>query len=436
MVEKIFRLAYSRRWIAFLVVAVAAVHALWLARTGPLLSSDSVTYARWADQLIAYGFNYGTFLEEEYFRIPLTFYVVWISVVAGAKLLAGPSWPVVIVVLNWLLVVVTSYVLLRRVRWITSSPLAMLVAAFLLATQLDILIFGSYALSDITFLALSTAVLALGMRAAGRGNQYGENVPPGVLWGGSLLVVMSLFLRPASPPLAAFWIFALLWPMLRLATRRVAWGVVLLVIVAILFHAALMQEPGRWPTDAMSVWIEQLSREYSEGRVVDARPSTYLHPPATILDFAVLTLVRWLYFFAPWLSDHSPLHKLANFAFFAPTYALAALAVYTAVTRQLNDRSREAIAPLLAFIGFFSLFHAMQQVDFDHRYRLPVLPALIMLASIGSTIVWTRVRRWPWVAEMRRRAPEGFQRSFRDAARQSTFIKIDQHLTPTRLPAR
>jgi hypothetical protein len=94
-----------------------------------------------------------------------------------------------------------------------------------------------------------------------------------------------------------------------------------------------------------------------------------------------LTLWKWLYYFAPWAGDYSAVHKAVNLLFFAPLYLFAAVALAT-------WRDRRSKALLVFFVLAFSGFHAVQQIDFDFRYRLPVLPALIMMAAAG----WARAR--------------------------------------------
>ena len=41
----------------------------------------------------------------------------------------------------------------------------------------------------------------------------------------------------------------------------------------------------------------------------------------------------------------------------------------------------------------YSVFHAFIQVDFDWRYRVPVLPHLILLAAGGAADLARRIRR-------------------------------------------
>lgn len=157
-----------------------------------------------------------------------------------------------------------------------------------------------------------------------------------------------------------------------------------LALAGILAHAGVMQDPSRVSAAAHSGWIQQLSVDSHKGIVVYGRPDTYVPPPQSYMDFTQLTLTKWAYYFAPWMSGYSRFHKLVGGAFFVVVYALSLLALFRS--------SRWKVALLLAlFIASFSLFHAVQQIDYDHRYRLPILPALCIFAVLGiETLVRPR----------------------------------------------
>jgi len=74
-------------------------------------------------------------------------------------------------------------------------------------------------------------------------------------------------------------------------------------------------------------------------------------------------------------------HTLLNLAFFIPAYGLSAVAL--ANRARLSPAQRRATVLLAIYAIALSAFHAMMQIEFDHRYRLPMLTALIMLSAIG-----------------------------------------------------
>jgi hypothetical protein len=83
-------------------------------------------------------------------------------------------------------------------------------------------------------------------------------------------------------------------------------------------------------------------------------------------------------------------HNLLNMAFFIPAYAfaLSALGFLKRTGAAGQDKGTQKTAVLcLALIVSFALFHAVTNIDFDWRYRLPIIFPLILLAAIGFDAV-------------------------------------------------
>jgi len=353
------------------------VYAAYLWQTGARLSSDSRTYSAWADNLVSVHFNYHTYLTGSDFVVPPVFYILWITIVALSKVLLSGSWPSGILFLNWISASVLVYALARTTARLTGSILVGLAATLMLASSLDVLLFLPFVLSDIMFMGIAGTIALIGLSAASESD-------PRTRWrltiSGTLLLLAACIFRPTAAPLVVFWAACLAVAYGRNMTVRRAWtGIGILAVVAaiaIVGHAALMQDPSRWPRVGESGWIRQLSDESRKGIVVFDRPETYVSPPRSLADFAALTLTKWRYYFAPWMAGYSPFHKAAGAAFFGTAYLLSLIAVLLSPRWRLTSL-------LVVYVGAFSLFHSAQQIDFDHRYRLPVLVALTLLAALG-----------------------------------------------------
>jgi len=178
----------------------------------------------------------------------------------------------------------------------------------------------------------------------------------------------------------------LLWPRLGAGVRRwIVPAIAVLLVIGTFLLAAVMQDVARWPFTILRGWFAYLKIDYDKGMIAVGRPETWVSPPSQYLDFLAMIYRRWLYFFAITLSGYSKLHNLANVLYFVPAYALAAAALFL----------RRTAATTLLFLAILvtSAFHGMQEVDFDHRYRLPILPPLIMLAAIGAMEIRQRFAR-------------------------------------------
>jgi hypothetical protein len=374
MVEKIFRLERRRMWSAAAAAAAALLYGAYILKGGVQVSSDSGTYSGWADALVAARFDYPAYLATQHFVVPPVLYIVWITMVAVCKVVLHDSWPAGIVFLNWLTLTALVYAMVNTTSRVTASVASGLAAVVFFAASLDVLLFLPFALSDVIFLGLSGAILLLGLSIAADPRE-----PRGRVLAGTVLLLIGGFFRPTAPPLAVFWGGALLLAARpRLDARRAWMGIGLLTLLAaaaVAGHAAVLQAPARW-SGGESGWIRQLSAEAYKGIVVFGRPETYVAPPQTLGDFIALTGRKVAYYFAPWMSGYSRVHTVAGALFFLGTYALSIVAV-------LRSHRWRVCVLLVLYVAAFALFHGVQQIDFDHRYRLPIIPALAVFAAVG-----------------------------------------------------
>lgn len=238
-------------------------------------------------------------------------------------------------------------------------------------------------LSDLIFWALSTAVIGAALQLTTI--EY-HGPPWKTIFVGSALTVIALAFRPVGLPLLLLWMLAVVAAPARAVLDRfgsvVLAAVILSATTAVFLHGYLMMHPDRWPVGMPPPFLMLLSDEYHRGVLVYAPQSDLMVPAATTVFGAVrITLQKLLYFLTPWLPHFSLSHTLLNLVFFIPAYGLSAAAL--ANRARLSPAHRRAAVLLGVYAITLSAFHAMMQIEFDHRYRLPLLPALIILAAIG-----------------------------------------------------
>jgi hypothetical protein len=374
-----------RRLLLLLWIAVWSAYGLWAWRAGVHTGVDTTLHSRWADSLIAHGFNVSSFLREQDFYIPPFLYLGWIIVVAGMKSVLGASWMLAVVFLNWLSFGVGSYGVLNAVRRTTASAAGLLLAVSLFVVAGDLLIFIPFVVSDLIFWGIASITLVAGCRLATAEPNDDGAIPIAVL--GSMLVLFALVFRPSAPPLLVFWIVGLAssfarGPFDRFATAIIATAAVL-ALVAIAWHAAIVIDPGAWPFGSLPEIFTVLGKEYRAGvlLVISTDSTLAVEPAVTWLGAMRLTAQKVLYFLTPWLPWYSRVHTLINLAFFLPAYGLTIAAMMN--RDRLATPQRRAVTVLMLFVFSVVVFHVLLQLDYDHRYRLPLLPALIMLAAIG-----------------------------------------------------
>lgn len=353
-------------------------------RSGIHTGIDTAIYSRWADALIAVRFNVPAYLRDQSFVAPPLFYLLWVAVVAVLKMLLGESWMTGVVVLNWVALTTGVAMTLAAVRLVTRSTASMGLAALLFLVSGDLLIFSRYVLSDLLFWGLSTAVLACGVTLATADEDRDR-----MLWRigiGSAVLIAALLFRPVALPLTLFWIMAIAaWlarPMVERFATHLLVAAVILAAIAIVIHAQLLNHPGAWPFGTLPSLLGMVAQEAREGMFVhNANPPMTVAPASSLFGFVRITLQKLIFFITPWLPHYSTSHTLVNLLFFIPAYGLAVASISN--LRRLAAPQQRAAWVLALFVLFLSVFHSLLLIDSDHRYRLPLVPAVIMLAALG-----------------------------------------------------
>lgn len=372
-------------------VLVAVTQALYVAATGIALGGDSATYGRWADILIRRGFHYGRFIEDVAPVYPPTFYVAWGTVLALCKLVFGAHWQVALVTLNVVAASVTAAMIGALAQRCACSFRAGLAAAVMACAAFDLFSWNRYVLSDATFVLLVVAAFALLADALLGGSSARRAIVASIVIAG-----VAVLYRPTAvamlPVLALGWLLVSTRERVISAVERrpqliAAGGVSIVLVVAagFLVFARLMQHPDLWPVGPGSGAVRFTAGRFLAGEVMWDRPDTFHAPPETYLDYVRLVLDRFSHFFYFSNAAFSSAHKVGAALFYVPVYAFAVKAVAMATSRRSDavGAARLTVALAAALVLATVAFHGMVQVDFDWRYRAPVMPHLILLAAIG-----------------------------------------------------
>jgi hypothetical protein len=384
-------------WLTPAITGIIAVaFGIFTYRRGRMESPDTAVYSAWADILISSNFSYSQAVRSVSFVVPPILYLGWITVVALFKLALGPAWAKGIVAFNYCLTVLAIGGTLDLIKRITGRSSCVVAAGLLVVIAYDLLNWVGFVLSDASFTALSFAVYyLLCVPSTSTGKTSFLTLKPIVC---IALVILALFYRPTGAPVVLIGGLAYLTKGLIKGkgqveraplALRIALGLFLLGIATVVVHAYFMKNPSSWPVSFASSWIQRLSDEYHQGYVVFQRPETYVPNPGSLLDYVFITLRKLAYFFSYAADSFSFTHELANLVFFVPAYALSLLAAINLFRKNSHLSMREWWAAWIAvlWICSFALFHGMQQIDFDWRYRLPCTLQLVVLSAIGFKIL-------------------------------------------------
>lgn len=384
-------------------VVHGAVVFLWLG--GPRMGGDSGWYADAADQLIASAFNYREFSQRVSSVPPPLFYFQFVLVTALCKMIFGASWAVAVVAVNLVAESLVAVQVVRLTSRLTrdTSATAFALALYLVAS--DIVLWTAYVLTDSIFLLLTFSLFywTVRMFSAERESQGWRDWV--VLAG---LFVLTVTQRPVGLVLLPAVGWAVYqrsrpgrlprpWPVFSLA------GLVLLAMAAALGYVALLRDDALLSGPLASIApLHHYAELYRDGSIVYSRPETYVSPPDSLMGYLLVSVLRFSYFFAFLAAGFSTSHTLLMVAFYLPAYIFAVVGLYALARRRATvDRGSEWVLALAAaFVGCFAFFHAHTEVDFDWRYRVPVLPHLVLLAAVGVSAVARMARRSPLAIDL------------------------------------
>lgn len=270
------------------------------------------------------------------------------------------------------------------------SPAGGLAAGFALALAWEALQWDVYVLSDSLFLS----VLALAVRSLAV--QRTEPSPRHALAAAGALALVAVS-RPVGVPLVLAWLAFDLLPRghrarLGLAGRAPALATMVLLVLLV------ATQSGR------GGWLATVVRpDWAAGALVDQDPAFTYHytpvPGAGVLGFAlanlgpllVMGVLKALLLFLPAVPRFSAVHVAANALTLVPTMALGLLGAATALRRR-----PDLVAVLVAPAAVLVLVVAATFVDWDWRYRAPLVPLLAVLAgyALAEAPALAGVRSW------------------------------------------
>ena len=364
---------------SFLFVAITL--AVWHLNRSLVMSGDSYDYVTWASALLDVNFNYLNFLETNYFIAPLTFYLVPISIFALLMSIFGEQWQAAFHVLNIGFAVAALFVTYNTLRMVNVRGwIIALVFPLFLASE-AYMVWPSYLLTD-TFNVLLVSLLGHWILKSALENH--------VMWFPILLLTAFLvFTRPTALSLLGFlgWgIFAIQQNIFDIKRWRIYASLFSIIVFAGVAYSLLIWASLQGIISGPQV--EYLVEAVLEGRVIGARPETYWENSGAIDEVLVLYLLRVIYFFMPYAEAFSITHNVVNTAFFA----IVALSLAGAVSAISMGRRSLMIGfwVMTALTLITAIFHALTIIDFDWRYRFPVIAPLVIISGIGFELAWDR----------------------------------------------
>lgn len=365
-------------------IAAAVVFAIIAFSGEPVIAADTPLYLSIADRLR------DNPAEIVFAKDRALFTVLTLpSLLIVARESAPEHWPYLIVFVNVICLAAGAGLLVATVRMVTQSALAALAALLLYVMGYDVIAWLRYVLTDNIFVLTTTAVFYLLVRGI---VQDGPSLRRRT---GLALALFACFItRAAGAVLLPVVLFAEWWshrepPRGRLG-RVAPWLLLLAIALGGMFvRAYVFADLRRWPTEFLRPALETYAVREKRGEVVYDRAEARRTPPRSTIDHVVIEADRFVRFFQFTTAGFSRMHNRVNTAYYIPLYLLAIVGLLDGLRRDATRRKVVAVTAL--WILSVAWLHALTVLDFDWRYRLPVMPMLIMLAACGVEAVLRRV---------------------------------------------
>ncbi len=192
-------------------------------------------------------------------------------------------------------------------------------------------------------------------------------------------MLLLAFARPASLP---FLIIVFVFILTNLRSTRLKFWITLTAIILFGYLFYFFAHSGSL---SLPFFLQFYTNEFMRGEIIHHRiylPITW----TTSLTFGSLVnaldiiLARIGAFWLPFIQTFSWSHIIINIAYFIPLYMFS---FYFCVRQKRGSGIKKEIVFLVSIVIVYWLFQSMTEIDYDWRYRLPVLPFLTLIAAAG-----------------------------------------------------
>ena len=374
---------YENYFLYISILSCFSLIAYYHLSSGFIMSSDSFRYEKWADILISFDFNLFEFflIDKVPNRPPLFFSLIPVLLISLCKMIFVNDWQFVFFLLNLSFLFFSLIIFTKCLLSLGIIPVLISFAFPLILISVDVLTYPKFILSDMMysfFVLISIYFVTEGIL----NNKINYLKILGII----LLILAS---RPSSVPV----IFAIiLFFMISKFEFFLIKKNILILILSIfiltplifgfiyLFIKSNFNEVPK---------VEYLINMVNNGMVVHDRPNTWLDKPNNFIDIVFIYFLRLINFFNPYASTFSILHLILNFI---QTFSiLLSIAIWSFFGNHQKVQNKFFLFIMLLSISV-AAFHSFILIDYDWRYRFPIILPLLMLFPTALEILFKRIK--------------------------------------------
>jgi hypothetical protein len=373
---------YENMLLYTVIVVCFSLIAYYHLNSGYSMSSDSKRFSRWADDLIRLNFNLYEFfsIDKAYHRPSLFFFSVPVLLIALCKVIFVNEWQFAFLILNLSLVFFTLIIFAKCLLLIKVRSILISLTLPVIVISVDILTWPRFILSDMLYAFL----VLLGTYSIIKGViknkiNYLEL---------SIIILLLFTSRPSSIPVIFIIVLFIIISKFKIfLSQKNIILFILIIFFSIPFILGLAYLFIELNFNGIAK-IDFLTNMLKEGMIVHDRPETWVNKPDNFIDIIFIYFLRLIYFFNPYASTFSIAHVFINVL--QITLILLSISIWSFYGNYIKIFNK-----IFLFIILLSLsvaaFHSFILIDYDWRYRFPIILPLIMLIPISLEMILKKI---------------------------------------------
>ena len=373
---------YGNMRLYIAIVVCFLLIAYYHLNSGFSMSSDSERLSKWADDLIRLDFNLYEFfsIDKASHRPSLFFFSVPVFLIALCKVMFVNEWQFAFLILNLSLVFFSLIFFVKCLLLIKVRPVLISLTLPLILISVDILIWPKFILSDMiyAFLVLLGAYFIIKGIINNKIN-YLEL---------SIIIFLLFASRPSSIPVVFAIVFFIIISRFQIFLRQKNIILfILLTFISIPFILGLAYLFIEFNFNYIAK-VDFLTGMVKNGMIIHDRPETWVNEPKNFIDVAYIYFLRLINFFNPYASTFSIVHIALNTI--QIVLILFSIFIWSFFGGHIKIHDKVFLFILLLSFSV-AAFHSFILIDYDWRYRFPIILPLILLFPISLEIIIKKI---------------------------------------------
>ncbi len=374
MKEFIFRIfKLKEKYLYLSIILSFFIIAYYHLNSGYYMSSDSRTFSGMADNLIKLDLNIFDFSR----RVPTFFITIPVSLIALCKTIFTDKWQHAFLLLNLTLLFFSMIIFAKTLLIIKVRSFLIFLTLLLIVMSVDVLTWPRYILSDMIY-AFLVILITYFITKGFVENKYNY-----------LVILLISFLILTTRPSSISVIFAIVFFItisnyeFFLKPRIILISIfILFFLVPLIFGLLYYFIELNFSENTQLEWW--LLSKVKLGMIIHDRPETWVNSPNSFKDVVYIYFLRLINFFNPYAVTFSITHNILNI--FQMLLIILSISIWLFFGGYMRNQDKLFFFILLISFSTAS-FHSFTLIDYDWRYRFPIILPLIMLFPISIEMI-------------------------------------------------